>query len=75
MKDDRKEFESSKCKFARQMAGDATLQQKNRELFALADRHYFTYLLNWMGVPIIQSPADIVTLQEILLQGQPDVII
>lgn len=75
MKDDRQEFEDSKCQFAKKMAVDSELQQKSRELYALADRHNFPYLWNWMGVPIIQSPCDILTMQEIIWKSKPDVLI
>ena len=75
MKDDRQEFEESKCQFAKQLAVDSEIQKKSRELYALADRHNFPYLWSWMGVPIIQSPCDILTMQEIIWKSQPDVLI
>lgn len=37
--------------------------------------HKYTYNFDWLGLPIIQYPQDIVALQEIIWTTKPDVII
>jgi cephalosporin hydroxylase len=75
MKDDRKEFEESKVKFAKEIAQDSQIQKKSQELYSLTDKLNYPYLWSWMGVPIIQPPSDIVTMQELIWKTAPDVII
>jgi cephalosporin hydroxylase len=40
-----------------------------------ADRYDYTYLWSWMGVPIIQLPADIMATQEVIWATKPNCII
>ena len=35
----------------------------------------FTYQFNWLGIPIIQMPTDILLFQEIIWDTRPDLII
>ena len=39
------------------------------------DSYNYTYLWSWMGLPIIQWPADIMATQEVIWRIKPDVII
>jgi cephalosporin hydroxylase len=39
------------------------------------DRHDYSYLWSWMGVPIIQFPADVMATQEVIWATRPDIII
>lgn len=39
------------------------------------DRYDYSYLWTWMGVPIIQMPADILATQEVIWATKPDIII
>lgn len=39
------------------------------------DRYDYSYLWSWLGVPIIQFPADIMATQEVIWKTKPDVII
>lgn len=38
-------------------------------------KYNYTYNFSWLGVPIIQFPQDIVSLQEIVFDSKPDLII
>jgi cephalosporin hydroxylase len=73
--DDRAEFEAEKRKNALALGADEAAFDLGLQTFAAADRHRYTYLWSWMGVPIIQMPADIVTLQEVIWSAKPDIII
>ena len=40
-----------------------------------ASLNQYTYTFNWLGVPIIQYPQDIILMQELLFEVKPDLII
>lgn len=40
-----------------------------------AHTNNYTYNFDWLGLPIIQTPQDIVALQEIIWETKPDIII
>lgn len=73
--DDRQAFEENKRRQAARLGrDDAVLAQVRKTLRALDDYDY-SYLWSWMGVPIIQLPADVMATQEIVWATKPDVII
>jgi cephalosporin hydroxylase len=37
--------------------------------------NYLSYEIDWLGVPIIQTPEDMILMQELIFKIQPDVII
>lgn len=45
------------------------------ELLVDLDRYNYSYLWTWMGVPVIQLPADIMATQEVIWNSKPDVIV
>jgi len=53
--------------------------QKEKACFQATSKEFFlnqyTYNFDWLGLPIIQHPQDIIALQEIIWQTKPDVII
>jgi cephalosporin hydroxylase len=53
---------------------DAVFQQSLGALLA-ADKYQYPYLWSWMGVPIIQLPADVMATQEVIFAARPDVIV
>ncbi len=73
--DDRAQFEADSRRHALAMGQDHDLFEKSKELIVAAGRHRYSYLWKWLGAPIIQMPADIVALQEIVWRARPDVII
>lgn len=75
MKDDRQDFETDKRHMASKMAKDESFQEKNWEFHRQACSHNYEYMWSWMGVPIIQSPTDIVVTQEIIWETKPQLII
>lgn len=54
---------------------DAGLHEATRDWVRALSRHKYTYNFTWMGRPIIQTPQDIMAMQELIWQIQPDVII
>lgn len=57
------------------MAGDESVRTLTREWLALVARYRYVYNWSWMGLPIIQLPADIVATQEVIWAVKPTVII
>ncbi len=75
MNDDRQEFLQERSKLIDTMAADPAVSAANLELLTTSDRHGYSYMWDWLGVPIIQMPADIVAMQEIVWRTRPDVIV
>ncbi len=75
VQDDRDQFRADAEENARRLGEDRELLELSNELIVAADKYRYSYLWSWMGVPIIQMPADIVALQEIVWRSKPDVII
>jgi cephalosporin hydroxylase len=73
--DDRVSFEEHKRAQAIAMGRDQQLFADAINLFSSADRYGYTYLWSWLGIPIIQLPADVMATQEIIWTTKPDVII
>ena len=57
------------------MAKDETLRSSSRALFNQLCAHRYSYHFDWLGRPIIQFPQDIVAMQELVWNVQPDLII
>ncbi len=73
--DDREEFSESGRAKAMEMAADPEVRQLDRDITAASDRHGYSYMWEWLGLPIIQMPTDVVLAQEIIWRTKPDVII
>jgi len=54
---------------------DKAILNLSREWLNKSMRKYYTYNFNWLGRPIIQYPQDMVGMQEIIWEVQPDLII
>jgi cephalosporin hydroxylase len=57
------------------LKGDTKLSEMSREWMERSAKHRYTYNFTWMGRPIIQLPADIMALQEIIWRTRPDLIV
>jgi cephalosporin hydroxylase len=74
-KDDRLEFEAQKREMALALGKDEDAFQQALNTLITLDKYDYAYLWSWMGVPIIQMPADIMATQEVIWNTKPDVII
>jgi cephalosporin hydroxylase len=70
-----KSFEGRKRELAVALGRDNDIFDLATTLLVAADRYDYSYLWSWMGVPIIQLPADMVTTQEVIWSTKPDIII
>jgi cephalosporin hydroxylase len=57
------------------MQADEELKVLRSKIYAAIAKYRYTYNFNWFGRPIIQLPEDILTMQEIIMQVKPDLII
>lgn len=54
---------------------DKELQKMSSQWLQSAGDHGYTYNFTWMGRPIIQTPQDIIALQELIWTVKPDLIV
>lgn len=57
------------------MEADPAFTRTNQSWIENSIAHKYSYNFSWMGRPIIQYPQDIVAMQEIIWEVQPDLII
>ena len=57
------------------LKGDPKLKELSLDWIARSGKHHYTYNFTWLGRPIIQLPADIIALQEIIWSLKPDLIV
>jgi cephalosporin hydroxylase len=73
--DDRAEFVAERRRHCLALGADEAIRERAFGCTADAERHNYSYLWSWMGVPIIQMPPDIIATQEIIWKTRPDVVI
>ena len=75
MTDDRQQFQQRNREMIEAMAQDQHFQDTTRSWLNQSLRYEYSYHFEWMGIPIIQYPQDMVAMQEIIWQVKPDLII
>lgn len=75
VKDDRAEFEAHKREMSLALGRDKAAFGQSLDTLVTLDKYDYAYLWSWMGLPIIQMPADIMATQEVIWANRPDVII
>lgn len=73
--DDRDEFAKKARSQALALGQDRTVFDSSIDILLAANKYDYAYLWTWMGIPIIQLPADIMATQEVIWATKPDVII
>lgn len=73
--DDREEFEAVRQGHRAALGGDDALHEASIDVYRRADEHGYSYVWDWLGLPIIQSPVDIVVLQEVVWRTRPQLVI
>ena len=73
--DDRDDFLRMQHARAAGMAADPEVRALDLSLTTASDRHDYSYMWRWLGLPIIQMPTDIVQMQEIIWENRPQVIV
>jgi cephalosporin hydroxylase len=57
------------------LARDGEVQRAATDFMRTANPRHYSYNFDWLGLPIIQYPADIVAVQELIWRVQPRVIV
>lgn len=70
-----KEFQEERKLEMQRMAQDRDLKEKSHDWLLKASSYKYGYNFSWLGRPIIQLPADIMALQEIIWEVKPELII
>lgn len=75
MEDDRKAFLAERKARLAYSAPDERLRKASSDFFLTTVVAKYSYNFDWLGVPIIQYPQDIVAMQEIVWRVKPDLVI
>lgn len=74
-KDDRQEFEAHKTEMCLALGKDEAAFKQSTDMLVTLDTYDYSYLWSFLGVPIIQMPADVMATQEVIWATKPDVIV
>ena len=69
------EFQEWRKKLLASQSNNIKLKGASRDWMQLAVDNKYSYQFDWLGVPIIQMPEDLIIFQEIVYKTQPDLII
>ena len=69
------EFHQTRKELLRGRTDDIEFGEISKRLLQKSVDHKYSYLFDWLGVPIIQMPADLLVYQDIVFRTQPDLII
>jgi len=72
---DTEEFERTRQKDIENLATDESIKKKAIEFLVETIKYNYSYHFDWLGIPIIQYPQDIVAMQELIWKLKPDLII
>ena len=75
MSDDRKSFETHTRQQCLALGEDHALFERTIDTLVELDRYDYSYLWSWLGLPIIQMPADVLATQEVIWATKPNVIV
>lgn len=70
-----KAFEQERQENIHSQELDTALQELSTQWLVRSVAHHYSYNFTWLGRPIIQYPQDVMAMQEIIWQVQPDLII
>lgn len=73
--DDRKEFLEQRAQRLCATGGNKAVADTARKFFKDATEAGYSYNFDWLGVPVIQFPQDLVALQEVIWRVKPDLIV
>jgi cephalosporin hydroxylase len=68
-------FEAANAASIRRLGDNASLRAMSADWIARASRDRYSYHFTWLGLPVIQFPADLVAMQEIIWRVRPTLII
>ncbi|SRR6266498_205345 len=69
------DFNTQKAENIRELGKDSELKDLSLEWMLHSSQYKYSYNFNWLGVPIIQLPQDMIALQELIWSIKPELII
>lgn len=69
------DFQQQRRQLVRELGDNDTMNALSRDWLGKAQELGYSYNFDWLGLPIIQYPQDIVAMQELIWRVQPDVIV
>jgi cephalosporin hydroxylase len=69
------DFDKWRKGFLEAQSKDEDFSALSKDWFQNSVDHKYSYQFDWLGVPIIQMPGDLVMFQDIVFRTQPDLII
>lgn len=75
MSDDSEDFKRSRADNINKMINDEFLIQHSKKFFDISLDYKYSYNFDWLGVPVIQYPQDLIALQDVIWKSRPDIII
>lgn len=69
------EFDSWRESFLKKQAEDEEFQLLSKRWMQSSVNHKYSYQFDWLGVPIIQMPGDLLIFQDMVWKTKPDLII
>ena len=73
--DDREQYLDNRKNKSISLGLNKKVFEQSKDLIYNLDQYDYSYLWTWMGIPIIQLPADIMATQEVIWKTKPDIII
>ena len=70
-----KQFLKRKKIWRKKIFDSSKIKKLKKKLYIETDKLNFSYTHSWLGEPILQTPDDIITQQEIIFKSKPEVII
>ncbi len=68
-------FEVKRAQLLAEMSSNPEFSKRSKQFFQLSVDLKYTYQFDWMGVPVIQMPSDLIVFQDIVYRTKPDIII
>ena len=69
------EFESFRSDYLRKQTLDVDFQNLPKSWMNLSVKHKYSYQFDWLGIPIIQMPSDLILFQEVIWKTRPSLVI
>ena len=69
------QFIKNAAKYSRSLSNNNKINNLKYKLYSESDKYNWCYQHFWLGEPILQTPEDIIKIQDIIFKEKPDIII
>ena len=69
------QFIKNRDTWIKKFSKDNNIKKIAKKLWVESDKHNYSYFFSWQGETLLQTPEDLVTLQEIISDLRPEIII